>query len=257
METVLITGASSGIGKEIAHIYASRGNKLVLVARSTQKLTKLKRELEEKYGIEAIVKSFDLSHSENAKQLYKETSSEGIDVDYLINNAGVGRMSEFINDELIENEKMMNLNMNSLVILSHLYLQDMKKRNSGGILNVASTAAFQPGPNMAVYYASKAFVLNFSEAIHEELQGSKIKVACLCPGPSKTDFFSGHGLSNLKALDKVPWTQSAEDVALVGVRALEGNRAVKISGLINFLVALSVRFTPRILIRKITQKINS
>ena len=152
---------------------------------------------------------------------------------------------------------MMNLNMNSLVALTHLFLSGMKERNYGGVLNVASTAAFQPGPNMSVYYATKAFVLHFTEGLHEELSGTNIKISCLCPGPSKTDFFTGHGLGNLKSLDKVPWKQSAREVALTGIKSLESGKAVQISGLINSLIAWSVRIGPRFLIRKITKRLNS
>ena len=190
---VLVTGASSGIGRDLAREFAKRKCNLVLVARNVDRLEELKKELIENYKIEAEYYSFDLSKRENCIELYNKVK----DVDILVNNAGLGDFGEFSETDLIKDFSIIDTNITSVHILTKLYLKDMKEKNSGKILNVASIAGFMPGPLMATYYASKNYVVRLSEAIREELRKSKsnVKISILCPGPVKTNF---NNVANVK-----------------------------------------------------------
>ncbi len=188
MSTALITGASNGIGLELARIHASKGDNLVLVARNITRLNQLKLELENKFKISVLVIEKDLSKTNSANEVFNETSEKRIQIDYLINNAGFGDFGMFADSDLDKQLQMINLNIIALTSLTRLYLPEMTKRRSGKIMNVASTAAFQPGPTMAVYYATKAYVLHFSEAIANELKGSGVTVTVLCPGATESGF---------------------------------------------------------------------
>lgn len=190
---VLVTGASSGIGRDLAREFAKRKCNLVLVARNVERLEELKKELTENYKVEAEYLSIDLSKRENCLELHNKVK----DIDILVNNAGLGDFGEFSETDLIKDFSIIDTNITSVHILTKLYLKDMKEKNSGRILNVASIAGFMPGPLMATYYASKNYVVRLSEAIREELKKSKsnVKISILCPGPVKTNF---NNVANVK-----------------------------------------------------------
>ncbi len=259
MEATLITGASSGIGLELARIFASRKNNLVLTARSKDKLDALKTELAEKYGVSVKTIPKDLSEPGISQEIYDQLKAEDIQVECLVNNAGFGAFGLFHETGWRNEEKMIQLNVTALTHLTKLFLSLMVSRKSGRILNVASTAAFQPGPLMAVYYASKAYVLSFSEAIANELRGTGVTVTALCPGPTKSGFQKAASIeeSRLVKGKKLP---SSREVAEYGYRAMMRGKTVAIHGTGNRLLAFSVRFSPRrmvtAVVRKIQEKVN-
>jgi uncharacterized protein len=186
--TALITGASNGIGLELAKIHASKGGDLVLVARNKTKLDELKSALEKQFNISVYTIGKDLSTANAAQEVYDETTKQKIDIEYLINNAGFGDFGMFVETDWNKELQMINLNITTLTQFTKLYLQEMVKRKNGKIMNVASTAAFQSGPTMAVYYATKAYVLSFSEAIDNEVSGTGVTVTTLCPGATESGF---------------------------------------------------------------------
>jgi short-subunit dehydrogenase len=252
--TALITGASNGIGLELAKIHASKGGDLVLVARNKSKLDEIKTELEKQYKVSVYVISKDLSLTNAAQEIYNETIKENIQVDYLINNAGFGDFGMFVETDWNKELQMINLNITTLTHFTKLYLQDMIKRNSGKIMNVASTAAFQSGPTMAVYFATKAYVLSFTEAVSNEVSDKGITVTALCPGATETGFQTAGGMeeSNLFKGKKLP---TAKQVADYGYTSMMKGKTVAIHGMMNYIMSNSVRFTPRALVVKITRKI--
>jgi short-subunit dehydrogenase len=252
-KTALITGASNGIGLELAGIFASKGVDLVLVARNKIRLDDLKLELEKDYGISVHTIGMDLASVNSAQQVYDETSKQNIRVDYLINNAGFGDLGMFYETDWNKELQMINLNITTLTQFCKLYLRDMINRGSGKIMNVASTAAFQPGPMMAVYYATKAYVLHFSEAIGNEVRDKGITVTALCPGPTETGFQSAAAMeeSNLVKGKKLA---TSKQVAEFGYKALMKGNPVAIHGLKNWLLVNSVRMAPRKLIVKVVRK---
>ena len=249
--TALITGASSGLGYEFSKIFAREGYNLVLVARNEKKLLELKNELEEEYKIEVEVIPKDLKNHDSAKELYEATTEKNIEVEVLVNNAGFGDFGDFINSDLSKQEEMVDVNVKALMQLSHFYLNDMKKRNRGKLLNVASVAAFEPGPLMSVYYATKAFVLSFTEALSVELKDTNIIVSALCPGPTKTGFEKnadtiGRGIfKNLKV-------STANYVAEYGYRSLMQGKVIATPGLNNKTLVFSAKIAPRSLVRRIS-----
>ena len=253
MATALITGASNGIGLELAKIHASNGDDLVLVARSKQKLDELKRELESAYKIKVHTIGKDLSLPDAAKEVYDETTRLQLRIDYLINNAGLGDFGMFAETDWNKELQMINLNITTLTHFTKLYLRDMVKHRSGKIMNVASTAAFQSGPTMAVYYATKAYVLSFSEAVNNEVSDLGITVTTLCPGPTESGFQAAAALeeSNLVKGKKLP---TAKAVASYGYRSMMKGKTVAIHGLMNSILANSVRFMPRSVVVKIARK---
>lgn len=250
----LITGASSGIGFELAKVFARNSHNLILVARSAAKLEELKNEIKAAHKVSVEVISLDLSKPESAEELFNATQSKNLQVDILINNAGFGDHGLFVNSELKKNQEMIDLNILTLTKLTHLYVQPMLKNKSGKIMNVASTAAFQPGPLMSVYYATKAYVLHFSEGLHEELIGTGVTITSLCPGATASGFQAAANLSNVALLDtiKIP---SSRDVAEYAYSALMNKKVVAIHGLMNAIFANGVRLLPRSLIRKIAKKL--
>lgn len=254
MATALITGASNGIGLELAKIHASKGDNLVLVARNFSKLTELKSELEKQFSVSVKIIEKDLSVPNAAREVYDETSIMNVNVDYLINNAGFGDFGMFYETDWNKELQMINLNITALTQLTKLFLKDMVKRGNGKIMNVASTAAFQSGPTMAVYYATKAYVLSFSEAIDNEVRDKGITVTALCPGATESGFQAAAAMeeSNLVKGRKLP---SARTVAEYGYKAMMRGKTVAIHGLLNYIMANSVRFIPRALIVKVTRKI--
>lgn len=250
----LITGASNGIGLELAKIHASNGGDLVLVARNKSKLDELKTALVKQFSVSVYILDKDLSVIDSAKEIYEETSRQKIQIDYLINNAGFGEFGMFAETEWQDEYKMINLNIITLTLLTKLYLKDMVKRRSGKIMNVASTAAFQPGPTMAVYCATKAFVLSFSEAISNELMDKGISITAFCPGPTKTGF-QAIGKMEESKLFKDKKMPTAYDVAICGYSSMIKGKTIAIHGMINYLMSNAVRFIPRALVLKFSRKI--
>jgi short-subunit dehydrogenase len=252
-KTALITGASFGIGLELARIFAREGYNLVLVARSADKLRQLASELEKAHGTRSLILAIDLTDSGAPAYVLDQTTRADIPVDVLVNNAGFGQYGMFAENDLEECLRQIQLNVTTLTHLTRLYLPAMVERKSGRILNVASTAAFQPGPLMAVYYATKAYVLHFSEAIANELQETGVTVTCLCPGPTATEFQERAKIDSIR-LTKFG-TMDARTVAEDGYRALIAGKPVAISGFKNWLVAQSVRFAPRRMVAAMARKL--
>jgi short-subunit dehydrogenase len=244
----LITGASAGLGAEFARQCAARGEALALVARRRDRLEALKAEL----GGDVHVFAADLALPGAAQSLIAELEAEGLGVATLINNAGFGLAGKFADRPLDRQIGMIDLNVRTLVELCHLVLPAMRAAGKGAICNVASTAAFQPGPNMAVYYASKAFVLSFTEALHHELKGSGIRVSALCPGPTESEF-SDVADSHSPTLERMKGP--ADAVVRAGLKGLDANKAVVIPGFKNKIGAQASRFLTRAAMRRIIGRI--
>lgn len=244
----LITGASSGIGLEFARICAREGHDLVLVARNRKRLEEIAAELGAA-GVKVQVVAADLGSPDAPQQIEREAGN----IDILVNNAGLGVYGKFAETPLAEDVNLMRVNMESLVVLTKLFLPAMIQAGSGRILNVASTAAFQPGPLMALYYASKAFVLSFSEAIANELHGTGVTVTVLCPGPTLTDFQRRAKMEDSNLVKRLG-AMDAASVAEAGYRGLMGGKTLVIPGVRNRMLAESVRFAPRKLVTNIARK---
>ena len=226
-KVALITGASTGIGKELSHIHAERGGDLIIVSRSKKKLDQLKSELESKYSIKVMVIAKDLSLSNSPKEIYDEVKKAGIEVNYLINNAGFGGLGKFHERDWEKDLMMINLNIVALTALTRLFLPTMVKRNEGKILNVSSTASLMPGPLQAVYFATKAYVTFFSNAIAEELHDTKLTVTALLPGATETEFGSVSGMDKTEVFSK---TASAQEVAQDGYNGMLKGKLDVITG---------------------------
>ncbi len=254
MKTALITGASSGIGYELAKIHASKGGNLVLVARSKATLDELKNELEKQYNIKVYTIGKDLSLPNAAQEVYEETTKQNIKIDYLINNAGFGTFGFYAISNWDKELQMINLNITALCQFTKLYVKDMVKNKSGKIMNVASTAAFQPCPTMAVYGATKAYVLSFSEAVDNEVRDKGITVTALCPGATASGFQAAANMTNSK-LFKDKKLPSSKEVAEYGYTAMLKGKTVAIHGTLNYLMANAIRFTPRALVVAMARKI--
>jgi hypothetical protein len=255
-KVALITGASGGIGMELAREFAKDKVNLILVARSEGKLKSLSVELQEKYGITVQVLAKDLSNYATAKEIYDWCTQNGKQIDYLVNNAGFGDFGFFAESTWAKQEQMINLNITSLTYLTHLFLPDMVKRKFGKVMNVASTAAFQPGPIMSVYFATKAFVLHFSEAIANELEGTGVTVTALCPGPTESGFQNAAAMEESKMVKGKKLPTSAA-VAAYGYKAMNNGKKVAIHGAMNYMLANSIRFTPRSLVLKILRSMQN
>ena len=254
MKTALVTGASSGIGYEIAKIHASHGGDLVITARNEEKLNTLKIEIEKKYGVKVYVIVADLTRTNAALEIYNELNNNNIHINYLINNAGYGLYGTFESTDWELESKMIQLNIVALTQLTKLFLPSMIEKKAGKILNVASTAAFVPGPMMAVYCATKPYVLSFSEALNNELNKSGVSVTALCPGATESGF-SKAANADKSALFTKTKLASSYDVALYGYEAMLKGKQVAIHGLFNKLLAFIVRFTPRSLVVLISRKV--
>jgi len=252
LQTVLITGASGGIGYELAKLFARDHFDLVLVARNSEKLNQIAAELQSKFGITVKTVALDLAAPPAARFLFEQMQREGVAVDVLVNNAGFGGFGEFA--EMAEEEILgqIHLNITALTHLTRMFLPPMLARRCGKVMNVASTAAFQPGPLMAVYYATKAYVLSFSEALANEVAGSGVVVSCFCPGATDTGFAKRAGTEDSRPFRKLR-PMNAEVVARDGYRGLMAGRGVVISGMQNWLVAQSVRFAPRKMVTAISR----
>jgi short-subunit dehydrogenase len=243
-KVALVTGASAGLGVEFARQLAKRGYGLVLVARRKERLEELAQELGNARAV-----AIDLSKKDSAAKLLADLDVKGEVVDLLVNNAGFGLIGRFAELDAKRERQMIDLNVGTLTDLCRAVAPGMIERKGGGIINVASTAAFQPGPKMAVYFATKAFVLSLTEALHEELKPYGIKVSCLCPGPTRTEFGDVAGFGGNGLFDKV--AMHAPEVVKAGLEGLDRNKAVVVPGLINKVTASSGRFAPRSVVRKI------
>jgi short-subunit dehydrogenase len=243
-KVALVTGASAGLGVEFARQLSKRGHRLVLAARRKDRLDELAKELGNARSV-----AIDLSKANAATKLMADLDVNGETVDLLVNNAGFGLIGRFAELDGRRERQMIDLNVGTLADLCRAIAPGMTQRKSGGILNVASTAAFQPGPKMAVYFATKAFVLSLTEALHEELKPHGIHVTCLCPGPTRTEFGDVAGFGGNGLFDRV--AMNAPAVVAAGLDGLDKNKAVVVPGLINKLTASSGRFAPRSVVRKI------
>ncbi|MBQ1289307.1 MAG: SDR family oxidoreductase [Erysipelotrichaceae bacterium] len=228
---VLITGASSGIGSSFARLYGKERD-LYLLGRNTAALEKLKEEIEKESGHSVYIQSIDLTDADAPAKVYRTVQEEGLFVRTLINNAGFGTYGDFADGKVEDYKKMIDLNDRALVELTYFFLKDMQKEKRGEILNVASIASFFPGPGMAVYYASKAFVLSFSRALHEEVRKQRITVSCLCPGPVSTNFAKTAGADQAKFFSS-GLVHGPDQVALYGKYLLDHKRSYGVEGLLN------------------------
>jgi short-subunit dehydrogenase len=251
-QTALITGASAGLGYEFAHLFARDRYNLVLVARSGPRLAELAEQLRQQHGIAVKSIPLDLGLPQASQTLFEETQRAGIHVDVLVNNAGYGLSGKFADLPPEESYGQIQLNVTALTLLTRFYLGPMLERRSGKIMNVASTAAFQPGPLMAVYYATKAYVLSFSEAIADEVRNTGVSVTCFCPGATLTEFQKRAQTENSRLFKQLS-PMDAKTVAADGYRALMAGKTVAISGFKNWLVAESVRFAPRKVVTAISR----
>ncbi len=242
MKTVLITGASGGIGKELAYIFAREGHDVVLVARSETALNLIAKDCEKQHGVQTFVIVADLAVENAGKNLYDEVLRRGIEVDVLVNNAGFGSHGSFVNQKVMSNTQMIQLNIITLMELTALFVKEMVKNKRGKILNIASTAAFQPVPNFAVYAGTKAFVLHFTEALHAELSGTNISISALCPGPTATGFEERAKMKDSKLFKS--GVMNAKRVAEVGYQGLMRNKMTIVPGFKNKILAVASGMTP-------------
>ena len=260
LEYTLITGASTGIGKELAKEFAKNQHNLILIARNKEKLENLKKELN-KYSIKIEIFPMDLSLKDASEKIHQYIKKNNFIVQILVNNAGFATNGFFLENSLETELEEIQVNITSLLELTHRIGNEMLKDSLSKpkyhykILNVASIAGFQPGPYMSTYYATKAFVLNFSEGLFEEFKNKNIFVSVLCPGATKTEFFERAKIDNA-VIAKSPFMMSAEDVAKFTYRELMKNRPIIIPGIMNKIGAFSTRLFPRSVIRKITKTIN-
>ena len=252
--TALITGASSGIGRELAKLFARDHYDLVLVARNSSRLAQAADELQRQFGI--VAKSFpvDLTSGSTPRFLFDQLAREGVTMDVLVNNAGYGKLGAFEEVSAEESLGQIQLNITALTHLTKLFLGPMLEKKSGKILNVASTAGFQPGPLMAVYYATKAYVISFSEALANELQGTGVSVTCLCPGVTDTEFQKRAGTEQTKLFRQMR-PMDAKTVARDGYRGLMKGKPLVISGFRNWLLAESLRVSPRRAVTAISRRL--
>lgn len=244
--TALITGASAGIGYALSRCFAADHHDLILVARQQDKLEQAAEELSREFHVTTKVIVADLAQPDAPRKIFDAVQAEALSVDFLVNNAGFGLGGAFAETQLVTELEMVQVNIASLVYLTKLFLPEMLARKSGRIMNVASTAAFQPGPLMAVYYASKAFVLSFSEAIANELSGTGVTVTALCPGPTASEFQARANIQETRLVkSKLMGFMSAEAVATVGYQGFMRGKRLVIPGLMNKLGVQGTRMSPR------------
>lgn len=252
-ETALITGASSGIGLELARLFAADRSRVVLVARSRDKLEELAAELRREHGSEVVVLADDLADPAAPGRIFDSLAGQGIGVDVLVNNAGFGATGPFAEVPVERQMEMIQVNVAALTHLTRLFLPAMIRQNRGGVLNVGSTAGFQPGPFMAVYYATKAYVLSFTEALAEELSGTGVKVSCLAPGATATGFKAAAGMENSRLFRLA--VMDARTVAEAGYQGFRAGKVLVVPGFRNKFGVFSVRFAPRALVRKLVKRL--
>ena len=245
MKTVLITGASSGIGEALAYVYAEHQYNLILVARRIDNLEAIKKEILEKYKIKVVNVQLDLSKADSSNQLYKFVKAQELTVDVLINNAGFGLQESFTESDIVREEDMINLNILTLTKLTKLFISDMIDLESGHIINIASTAAYQPLPYFAIYGATKSYVLSFSEAIAYELRKSAIKLTVICPGATQSEFANTAEVSDISIFNRAPTSMQLAEYTF---ESMQKNRTVAVYGLMNRFLVFSQRFLPSRLI---------
>lgn len=250
---VLITGASSGIGYELAKLFSNDGYNLILVARSLSNLKKVKEELN-RSNIDIQILNLDLSKTGECDKLISFIESNNLCVEVLVNNAGIGSFGQFCGIKWEVEESLIDINIKAVTKLTKYFLSKFIERKSGGILNVASTAAFAAGPKMATYYGSKSYVLNLTEAIHEEVKDKGINVSCLCPGPVRTSFQEKAGIQKSEKAKK--YLMEAEEVARIAYKDFKKGKVIIIPGFKNKLLVLANKFLPRVISRKIILKTN-
>jgi len=250
--TALITGASGGIGYELALLFARNGYDCILVARSQDKLNELAARLESESRVKTIVIGRDLSRPSAVDEIYEEVTAASMPVDVLVNNAGIPVFGPFIETDLQTELEMLQVNVVALTALTKLFLRGMVERRAGRILNLASTAAFLPGPLMAVYYASKAYVLSFSQALANELRGTGVTVTALCPGPTRTGFQKRGVMEDSRLVQGE--IADAASVALAGYRGLMAGKTIVIPGLSNKLIPWVVRLSPRGVVTRVVRR---
>jgi uncharacterized protein len=243
-QTALITGASVGIGEELAECFAKDGYDVILAARSEATLKNVADRIAKTHGVKATPIAADLGVQGGGAILAADIAARGLSVDVVVNNAGYGMAGGFQHSDIKQQLGMIDLNVRALAELTHIYWGNMLAKKRGGVLNVASTAAFQPGPYMAIYYATKAFVMSFSEALWKEAQGTGVHVTCLCPGPTESKFHDRAGTEKVRLI-KFARMMTSKAVAEIGYAAFKANKRVAISGAQNAIMAKSVAFTPR------------
>jgi len=253
-QTALITGASAGIGRELAKLFARDHYNLILVARDGSRLAQFADELQRQFGVSARSLPLDLTAASAPQVIFDQLARESISVDVLVNNAGYGKLGAFAEVQLEESLGQIQLNITALTHLTKLLLGPMLARKSGKILNVASTAGFQPGPLMAVYYATKAYVISFSEAVANELKGTGVTVTCLCPGVTDTEFQKRAGTEQTRLFRQMR-PMDAKTVAWDGYRGVMKGKPLVISGFRNWLLAESLRVSPRKLVTAISRRL--
>jgi len=250
----LVTGASGGIGLDLARLLAKDKHDLVLVARSEDKLKEAKSSIEKEFGVNVKIIIADLSLPEAATQLYDEIQKEKIHIDILINNAGYGDFGSFASCDWTKQERMINLNVLSLSKITHYFLPAMIKSGHGKIMNLGSIASFLPGPMMSTYYATKAYVLSFSCSLANELKGTGVTITALCPGPVDTGFVAAAALEGSKLFHSFK-PMTSPDVAAYGYRRMMKGKLLAIPGTMNKLMVTSIRFSPRKLVASIVRKV--
>jgi short-subunit dehydrogenase len=255
-QTALVTGASAGIGVDLAECFAQDGYNVILAARTESALRDVAERLTTTYSITATPIAVDLGAIGGGQRLADAITQKGLSVDVLVNNAGYGHAGAFNGSDGATQLGMIDLNDRALVELTHIYWPTMLANQRGGVLNVASTAAFQPGPLMAVYYASKAFVLSFSEALWEEARDTGVKVSCLCPGPTVSKFRERAGTNKVR-LSRASTPMASMTVARMGYQAWQANRRVEVTGMRNRILASLVRFMPRTAVLRSVRNLQS
>lgn len=254
-KTALVTGASSGIGYELAKWFARDGHNVVLVARNEAKLAAVADELKGRFGVDAVALPADLARPGTPQEIWQALQARAIAVDFLVNNAGLGLYGPFAQTDRQQELEMLQVNAVALTDLTKLFLPAMIERGAGRILNVASMAAFQPGPLMAVYYATKAYVLSFSEALAAELKGTGVTVTALCPGPVKTNFDRRARLDSSKLFKRRFLMADAPTVAAAGYRGMMAGKSLVIPGWPNKLLVQGQRLAPRTLVVRVVRKL--
>lgn len=254
-KVALVTGASAGLGEQFATLFARDGSDVVVVARNEARLEHLAEMLRRVHNVAVHVMPADLTHPDAPEKLFAACQAKGLEVEYLVNNAGFGSTGAFLDLDLAKETEMVEVNCQALMKLSHFFGKAMRARSSGRILNIASTAGFQPGPFMATYYATKAFVVSFSEALAHELKGTGVTVTCYCPGATHTEF-AGRAGNDKSRLFQRPGVAKAGDVASHAYETMLQGEVLAVHGLMNWLAMEALRVSPRAAVRSITASLN-
>lgn len=254
-KVALITGASAGLGEQFAQCFAKDGHDVILVARGAARMEALAQRLEQEHRVTAHVLPADLGQPDAPERLFEAVRAKGLAVDFLVNNAGFGSTGAFLDQDLAREAEMVQVNCTALLKLTHLFARPMRERGGGRILNIASTAAFQPGPYMATYYATKAFVVSLSEALAYELKGTGVTVTCYCPGATHTEFAQRAGNDKSRLFQR-PGVAKAPDVAAHAYKSMMRGRGLVVHGALNWFAAAMVRFSPRSTVRAIAANLN-